>query len=127
MTKKIIFLVCLFASLVGVALFEQIYTEDALKEITTEVSSLQSLILEKDLDKSFAKVEEVESIWADKEKIICLFVDYRDIEQIGKQANLVKTHLLNNDFQLAKVECFALQHAIDNFTNMVKFDFFNIF
>ena len=127
MTKKIVFVVCLFVTLVGVICFEQIYTENSLSNITTEVNQLQTFIKTSDLSSCNNQINKIESMWAEREKIICLFVDYRDIEQIGKQANLVKSHLNNQDFELANVECNALMRAIENFSNMVKFDFFNIF
>ena len=127
MTKKIVFVVCLFVTLVGVICFEQIYTENSLSNITTEVNQLQNYIKTSDLTSCNNQINKIESMWAEREKIICLFVDYRDIEQIGKQANLVKSHLNNQDFELANVECNALMRAIENFSNMVKFDFFNIF
>ena len=127
MTKKIVFVVCLFVTLVGVICFEQIYTENSLSNITTEVNQLQTFIKTSDLTSCNNQINKIESMWAEREKIICLFVDYRDIEQIGKQANLVKSHLNNQDFELANVECNALMRAIENFSNMVKFDFFNIF
>ncbi len=127
MTKKIVFLLTLFLGLIGVICFEQIYTEDALSNISQSVEKLQSSIQNENLNLSKDQISEIISTWKEREKVICLFVDYRDIEQIGKQANLVDTHLSNNDFELAKVECNALKHAINNFSNMVKFDFFNIF
>jgi len=127
MTKKIVFLLTLFLSLIGVICFEQVYTENALSNMTQKVDSLQASINSENLSSSKEQIDEIISIWKEKEKVICLFVDYRDIEQIGKQANLVDTHLINKDFELAKVECSALKHAINNFSNMVKFDFFNIF
>ncbi len=127
MTRKIIFVLCLFLALVGVICFEQIYTENSLNSITKDVCELQKYIKDNDLTMCKAQIEKVESSWAEKEKFICLFVDYRDIEQIGKQADLVKSHLNNEDFELSEVECNALLHAIENFSNMVKFDFFNIF
>jgi len=127
MTKKIIFLICLFISLVCVICFEQIYTERAISEVGEKVKTLQSYIGDNDLDLSSKQSNDIISTWKDREKIICLFVDYRDIEQISRQANLVYSHLSNHDFELAKVECSALLLALDNFKNMVKFDFFNIF
>ena len=126
MTKKILFVLCLFIALVGVISFEQIYTETAIKDMIEKVNVLQTSVVNNE-ESSKQQVDSVVKFWADKEKIICLFVDYRDIEQIGKQADLVKSHLGNGDFELAIVECNALLHAIENFSNMVKLDFFNIF
>ena len=127
MTKKIILVLCLFIGLVGVISFEQLYTEKALSDMFSRVNALQDSIKEENLDDSKSKSHDIVSFWADKERVICLFVDYRDIEQITKQANLVVSHLDNKDFELAKVECNALHQAVENFSNMVKFDFWNIF
>ncbi|MBR4271025.1 MAG: DUF4363 family protein [Clostridia bacterium] len=127
MTKKIVLVLCLFLGLVGVICFEQIYTENSINEIFAEIDILQTNIEKEDLEASKKKAEYIVEFWGEREGVICLFVDYRDIEQITKQANLVVSHLSNKDFQLARVECNALSQAVENFYNMVKFDFWNIF
>ena len=127
MTKKIIWVVVLFIALISVVSFEQVYTENSLQDMFVRVDNLQTTIDDEDLTKSKANAMDIVDFWADKERVICLFVDYRDIEQITKQANLVVSHLDNKDFELAKVECNALYQAVQNFYNMVKLDFTNIF
>jgi hypothetical protein len=127
MTKKILLVCVLFLALVGVVVFEQIYTENSLNMMFDKISSLQTEIDNKDLAQSKRLVSSLREFWKDREKVICLFVDYRDIEQISKQTSLVISHLDNSDFALAKVESNALFQAVANFSNMVKFDFWNIF
>ena len=99
MTKKIVLVLCLFLGLVGVICFEQIYTENSINEIFAEIDILQTNIEKEDLEASKKKAEYIVEFWGEREGVICLFVDYRDIEQITKQANLVVSHLSNKDFQ----------------------------
>ena len=58
--------------------------------------------------------------------VLSLFVDYREIEQIGRQIELISQHLDNKDFELASVECGLLLHVVETYQNTISFDWHNI-
>lgn len=126
MVKRILVIIFLFTALIGTVVFEQIYTDSAIENLMTEASELQIAIDENNLEKSTWHVTKIKHFWEQKEIAISLFVDYRDIEQISKQINLVSSHLENSDFELAKVECNLLLHITKTFKNQVSFDWQNI-
>lgn len=126
MVKRVITILCLFFALVGIVAFEQIYTENATTTLIEQTQKLQTAIDENNLQKSTDIATEINDFWKQKEVAISLFVDYRDIEQIAKQIDLVMSHLNNNDFELAKVECNLLFHIVKTFKNTISFDWQNI-
>ena len=126
MVKRFWVILCLFLVLIGIVIFEQIYTDTATSELQTKTETLQTSIENESLSTSKQQAKELEFFWKEKEVAISLFVDYRDIEQIGKQISLVNSHLDNSDFELAKVECNLLMHIIKTFKNSVGFDWQNI-
>ena len=126
MTKKSIAILVLLVILIGVVTFEQVYTDMAISTMLDEVSVLQKSLADESLDASKEQAQKIIKIWEQKESVICLFVDYRDISEIGKQTDLILSHLNNADFELAKVECNYLKRAIETFDNMVSFDWQNI-
>ena len=81
---------------------------------------------EENLESSKIMAEKIVDDWDIRESVICLFVDFRDIEQIGRQADLVLSHLNNQDFDLARVECNTLQRVVETFRDMVRVDITNI-
>ena len=125
-TKKFIAILVLMAFLAGIVTFEQIYIDTSVATMKQEINVLISNLEEENLANSTAQAEKIVKMWQEREMIICLFVDYRDIEQIGKQSDLVLSHLKNSDFELAKVECNTLKKVLDTFGNMVNIDWQNI-
>lgn len=125
-TKKFIAILVLMAFLAGIITFEQIYIDTSVATMKQEINVLISNLEEENLADSTAQAEKIVKMWQEREMIICLFVDYRDIEQIGKQSDLVLSHLKNSDFELAKVECNTLKKVLDTFGNMVNIDWQNI-
>ncbi len=126
-TKKFWIILVLILVVGGLATFEQVYTDQTVATLKTEIATLETLIDSENLEQSVQKTQKIIDFWKEKETVICLFVDYRDIEAIGKQADLVKSHLGNSDFELAKVECNTLHHVVTTFGEMIGFDWHNIF
>lgn len=127
MTKKLITILVLVCVLTGIVIWEQVYTDNALYNMLDKIETLEVELNEENLDKSLEIANKITKVWDENESVICLFVDFRDIEQIGRQADLVVSHLKNQDFELAKVECNTLQRAVETFRDTVKFDWQNIF
>ncbi len=127
MTKKLIAILILVVALAGIVTWEQVYTDNSISSMLEEISTLSMEIENKDLESSKVQAQKIIDKWEKKEAVICLFVDFRDIEQIGKQADLVLSHLENEDFELAKVECNTLRRVVETFENMVGIDWQNIF
>ena len=127
MTKKAIWILVLIVTLTGLVVWEQIYTDKAIDTMLQDLVILENNLTEQNLETSRAQAQSLIDFWDKKESIICLFVDFRDIEQIGRQVDLVYSHLENSDFELATVECNTLQRVIETFRDMIKFDWQNIF
>ena len=127
MTKKIIWIFALVLVLTGLVVWEQVYTDSAIQSMLENITVLENNLAEENLSASRDSAKVIVELWDEKVSIICLFVDFRDIEQIGRQTDLVYSHLLNEDFDLARVECNTLQRVIETFKDMVKFDWQNIF
>ncbi len=126
MTKKAIWILALIFTLTGLVVWEQVYTDNAIDTMLQDIVILENNIAEQNLEASRTQAQSLIDFWDKKESIICLFVDFRDIEQIGRQVDLVYSHLENSDFELATVECNTLQRVIETFRDMIKFDWQNI-
>ena len=127
MTKKLIAILILVVALAGIVTWEQVYTDNSISSMLEEISTLSTEIENKDLESSKVQAQKIIDKWEKEEAVICLFVDFRDIEQIGKQADLVLSHLENEDLELAEVECNTLRRVVETFENMVGIDWQNIF
>ncbi len=125
-SKKFVVVLVLSILLIGVITFEQVYTDNAINDLTKQVDKLNMAIEVQDYNNSQKHIDGIIRTWEKDESIICLFVDFRDIENIGKQAMLVKGYIDNQDFELAHVEAQVLATTILTFKNMISFDWQNI-
>ena len=126
MNKKIIMVLILVLVLGGIVVWEQVYTDSSINTMLENIKVLESGLDEENLESSKIMAEKIVADWDKSESVICLFVDFRDIEQIGRQADLVLSHLNNQDFELARVECNTLQRVVETFRDMVRVDITNI-
>ena len=126
MVKRNIIVLCLFAVLLVGVLLEQNYIDNSLKTMETEAIELWDGIEQEQLEFSSNKVLKIKKYWKEKEFVLSLFVDYKEIEQIGRQIELIEAHLDNVDFELAAVECELLLHIVKTYYQTVCFDWQNI-
>ena len=126
MVKRFIVILVLLVALIGGVITQQIYTDTSLDNVKSEVISLQTDIEQENLEKSEQRTNNLKDYWANVEMVLSLFVDYREIEQIGRQIELISQHLDNEDFVLASVECGILLHVVETYQNTISFDWHNI-
>ncbi len=126
MVKRNVFVVLLFVILLVGVLLEQNYIDNSFESMKENVSSLLDEIENENLDSSTQDVFKIKKYWQDREIVLSLFVDYREIEQIGRQIELIVAHLNNVDFELASVECELLLHIVKTYHKTVCFDWQNI-
>ena len=127
MHNRNIFIIILLVALIGIVIFEQVYTDNAMSTFIDESNQLAQTLLDEDEQSSLTLATRLTSFWHSREMLISLFVDYRDIEQIGRQADYVLAYIQSGDLQLAYVECSQLIHVASTFHNIIKIDWHNIF
>jgi len=126
MVKKVwVMLVIFIVLIVGVSL-EQVYIDKTYNSMINKTTTLQSEILNQNEERSLITIKNIDNYWKEREIVLSLFVDYKDIEQIGRQISLIKSHLNNQDFELAMVECNLLSHIVSTYYKTISFDWQNI-
>jgi len=126
MVKRVWFIFIMFTILIAGVVVEQVYTDNTYSTMASQVYELKTDIANASVEESQDLVKQIDDYWAEREIILSLFVDYRDIEIIGRQLELVMAHLSNEDFELATVECDVLDHIVKTYSNTIGFDWQNI-
>jgi len=126
MVRRVWFIVILFVILVAGVILEQIYTDNTYSTLNTQITELQENIVNAEIEEGQQLAKEIDEYWSGREVLLSLFVDYRDIEMIGRQLELVMGHLSNEDLELAIVECNMLSHLIKTYRNTIGLDWQNI-
>jgi len=126
MVRRVWFIVILFVILVAGVILEQIYTDNTYSTLNTKITELQENIVNAEIEEGQQLAKEIDEYWSGREVLLSLFVDYRDIEMIGRQLELVMGHLSNEDLELAIVECNMLSHLVKTYRNTIGLDWQNI-
>ena len=126
MVKRGFFVLGLFVILMVGVFFEQRFIDLSCETLKTQTQILTQCIESENLEQSKQKCDELKKLWEEKEVVLSLLVDFKDIEKIGSQLTLVSAHLDNQDFDLAFVESKVLFHALKVFGSTVSFDPQNI-
>ena len=127
MKIRTILLFGMLAFLIVAVVWEQVFIDNTLSALTEKSNQLYAALEEENMTQSKALANEVHKFWKEREGVISLIEDYRDIEQIGKQSCYIISYLDDNDFELARSECRQFMHLVANFSKMVKFDIHNVF
>jgi len=112
--------------LIFTVVWQQVYTDSTMQVMLEKSETLSNTLMEEDGVTALAQAQEIVDFWDSREVIISLFVDYRDIEQIGRQTQYVLSYIESGDYELARVECEQLNHVADIFYNIVRLDWQNI-
>ncbi len=126
MKWRILILVGLFVLLTGTVIWQQIYTDTTMNTVIEKAQVLSDNLMRGEVDDAPTQAKEMLDYWHTREVIVSLFVDYRDIEQIGRQADYVLAYVESGDWELARVECEQLLHVTQTFANIVSLDWQNI-
>ena len=123
---RVIILFAMLALLVGTVVWEQVYIDNTVNKLQELSGDLYANLEQDNLTESKALANEVHNYWNERQTIITLLVDFRDIEQLGRQSSYIISYLDDEDFELARSECQQFIHLLENFGNMTRFDMHNI-
>ena len=123
---RVIILFAMLALLVGTVVWEQVYIDNTVNKLQELSGDLYANLEQENLTESKALANEVHNYWNERQTIITLLVDFRDIEQLGRQSSYIISYLDDEDFELARSECQQFIHLLENFVNMTRFDMHNV-
>ena len=126
MIKKILIGV-IFLVLISIGVLDIIFVNNAITKAIDGTNQLEELIdngaSEKEIQE---KAAEIEKNWVKNEKILTIFMYYRDIDTLGKQINLVRSLIDSGSIDEAKVEIGGLKYLLSSAKKVSEFNFDNI-
>lgn len=127
MIKKVLIGI-IFLVLVAIGTFDIICVNNSLDNAIKTTNEIENMINESaPLDEIKTKADLLEKNWVKNEKAVTIFMYYRDIDTLGKQINLVKMLIDENDLENAKVEIGGLKYLLSSAKKVSEFNFDNIF
>ena len=102
MIKKVLHLIIILLFLVGSCVLEEVVVNNYLNDIDTKVAYIQGYVSGKeDINTSeiLSLVQNLEDNWDKKERVLCLIVNHKDIEDIGLEISRMKSNCATNQIE----------------------------
>lgn len=126
MIKKIL-IFCIFLCLIAIGVFDIICVNNSLSSAIETTNEIEAMLNENaETERIKEKANQLEKNWIKNEKAVTIFMYYRDIDTLGKQINLVKMLIDENDLENAKVEIGGLKYLLSSAKKVSDFSFDNI-
>ncbi|MCL2540230.1 MAG: DUF4363 family protein [Firmicutes bacterium] len=126
MMKRGIIILVLFAAMLGLLVWLQIYMSDTMNTMLYKTEMLEKALAEEDYELSLALCKELEAYWERQEAVLAMFIEHNEIEDIGKQLRYTLAHIEKGDLPVALIECKMLAHRIIMGLYLFNFDLQNI-
>ena len=113
----------------GLVTFSEIYVNQTLNTVLTDMRSLQiNLTQSEDINTSDnLKIStKINDYWQEREKIICLGYNHKDMEKIGEQVTKIKTLVLQNDKKACAYELEILKYYVEGYKDIITCNFQNV-
>ena len=123
--KRMLCVLFITALLLAGSIYETFYISDTIDNLLLIGESVVD-----GLSKNVSQLEKVESLsnyWEEREKRICLFINHKDMEQIGEQIKKAQSYLEDDDRESALVEMKQFNYIVNSFKHISEFNIQNIF
>lgn len=124
MRKFLILLVLL--TVVGLGVIDLVIINGTFNDITQKVDVIDQTYTGEITQQLKSQAEDLHGYWHIKEHVLNMFVQFRDVEMLGKQIDLVKAMIEYNDADGLDVEISQMKNMIKTVQNVYAFNFYNL-
>ncbi len=127
MVKRNIIIFLLFSALITGAVMEQIYIKQSIDGLQQKIS-----VLEQEIDKnfqseqSFNQVEEIRVYWHNREKVLSMFINYKELKEIVVQISRLQQTMWQGDEENTYIELTVLKNITTSTEKVIGFNFQNV-
>lgn len=130
MKTRYVIIMLMFLVLIGLVCAEQIFVRNTINlmklkvnDLIVEIDSIDAI----DNQSVTQKIQDLDYIWMQKEQVLCLIVNHKDMENVGEQIAKLKTLISQNNKQKAEQELDLLNYYIDCYEHFVSISWQNLF
>ncbi len=113
--KKLIICIILLAGLIGFCSWEQCYIDTTLNSMMEQISHVQTAIEDNESELysevTIASFEKMQDFWESREATMSMFIDHKNLSQIGQGLARLRAALEENDYTLSVTEIYLLQEV----------------
>lgn len=129
MIKKYFHLVIIIVFLIGCCVSEEIIVTNYLKDIDSQVAEIQAYVKDKDklnTSEILFMVENLDEDWKNKENILCMIVNHKDIEDIGLEIARLKSNIATSQVEDFNASLSLIRFYAKNYHHVMGTNLYNI-
>ena len=128
MVKRIIIIVILFVSLIGLGTYEVISVDNIITSLDTMVETLQVDITDNknNVSEISTSVKQVQTYWNNHEENLCLMFNHKDLSAITDTLTRLCSYVENNDYDNAIAEVNLLKKYSEKNRHIMGFNLQNL-
>lgn len=125
--KRRIIIILFFVLLITGAILEQLYIKDSIKGLQTKIDQLeQEIVIDYQSTQSFNKVKELEEFWNNREKVLSVFINYKELKEIVVQIARLEETMQQADHENTFIELTVLKNLTSSTEKVIGFNFQNV-
>lgn len=125
--KRRIIIILFFVLLITGAILEQLYIKDSIKGLQTKIDQLeQEIVIDYQSTQSFNKVKEIEEFWNNREKVLSVFINYKELKEIVVQIARLEETMQQADHENTFIELTVLKNLTSSTEKVIGFNFQNV-
>ena len=106
---------------------EEIYIKDSLNTIQTKIDELeQEIVIDFQSEKAFNKIEEIKMYWTKREKVLSMFINYKELRDIIVQVSRLQETMFQADEENTFIELTVLKDITESTEKVIGFNFQNV-
>lgn len=120
--KRGIVILIIFATLIGLCVWEDVYIKTNLKKLQTFSNDLLVTITEEENINSLKvqnEIDNLEAFWTKTENYFCIVIHHINLEEVGEQINKIKTLSLQNKKEETIVEVNLLIYYSKSYNHLI--------
>ena len=130
MVKKLIICIVLLVSLLGFCSWEQHYIDSTLDKMLEHIRVVQASVESNETDlynyDTMLRFDTMQKYWESREATMSMFIDHKNLSQIGQGLARLKASLEENDYTLSITEVYLLQEVTFVCQRISTFNLHNI-
>lgn len=127
MNKGIAVIIISILLVIG-SVYELILVTSSIDEVVTKSNDIIVKLNSGDTTENvLSELDDLFVFWNDRERVMCLFINHRDMEKVGEYMQKARSYLQESDEEKALEEIKLLSYQINMFKHQSEFNAQNIF
>ncbi len=115
--------------LIGICVCEEVIVSNSLKDIQSKCYEIENVLSELDDLKNMnitMKIDNLEYVWTEDEKAMCLLVNHKNIQEIGQEIAKLKLYIASNDIDAFRVSIEEIKFYCHSYLHFMGANLHNV-